>query len=94
MMPRASIRIGELDPVDIESFPPHLRRLLKIETVMLVGCAVWMVIVFVLLKFKSLDGRLPIRIWVHIAIKNRQSRKARLYWVVQSRRQYLSSFSK
>jgi hypothetical protein len=52
MMPRASIRIGELDPVDLENFPPHLKRLLKIKSVMLVGSGVWMVIVFVLLKFK------------------------------------------
>lgn len=52
MMPRASIRIGELDPVDIENFPPHLKRLLKIESVMLVGSAVWLVITYVLAKFE------------------------------------------
>jgi len=40
-MPRVSIRIGELDPEDNKNFPPHLKRLLKIKAVMLVGIAVW-----------------------------------------------------
>ena len=52
MMPRASLIIGELDPADLEAFPPHLKRLLKIKLVMLLGCAAWLVIVAVLLKFK------------------------------------------
>ena len=52
MMPRASLIIGELDPADLEGFPPHLKRLLKIKLVMLLGCAAWLVIVAVLLKFK------------------------------------------
>ena len=52
MMPKAYIRLGDLDPVDLENFPPHLKRLLKIESVMLVGGAVWLGVVFVLLKFK------------------------------------------
>jgi hypothetical protein len=51
-MPRSSLHIGELDPVDLENFPPHLKRLLKIKLVILVGCGVWMLIAFVLLKFK------------------------------------------
>ena len=51
-MPRSSLHIGELDPVDLENFPPHLKRLLKIETAMMVGCGVWQAIVLVLLKFK------------------------------------------
>ncbi len=51
-MPRSSLVIGELDPVDLENFPPRLKRLLKIKLVMLLGCAVWAVIVFVLIKFK------------------------------------------
>lgn len=52
MMPRASIRIGELDPVDIENFPPHLKRLLQLDAVILVGGAVWLVITYVLMKFE------------------------------------------
>ncbi len=52
LMPRASLRIGELDPVDLENFPPYLKRRLKIVTVMMVGSVIWMVIVAVLLKFR------------------------------------------
>lgn len=52
MMPRASIRIGEVDPVDIQNFPPHLKRLLRVEAVILVGGAVWLAITFVLVKFE------------------------------------------
>ena len=52
MMPRASLIIGELDPVDLEKFPTHLKRLLKIKLVMLLSCATWLVIVAVLLKFR------------------------------------------
>lgn len=50
--PWASLRIGELDPGDLENFPPHLKRLLKIDVaIMIVGC-VWQAIVVVLLKVK------------------------------------------
>ncbi|AMB85148.1 hypothetical protein AWM79_07425 [Pseudomonas agarici] len=52
MMPRASLRIGELDPVDLENFPSHLKRLLKIDFAIMMGSGIWMVIVYVLLKFK------------------------------------------
>ncbi|KQB54053.1 hypothetical protein AQS70_08255 [Pseudomonas endophytica] len=52
MMPRASLTIGELDPVDLENFPTHLKRLLKIKLVMLLSCATWLVIVAVLLKLR------------------------------------------
>ncbi|MNR42181.1 hypothetical protein D3C85_1606650 [compost metagenome] len=52
MWPWASLRIGELDPGDLENFPPHLKRLLKIDVaIMIVGC-VWLAIVVVLLKVK------------------------------------------
>ncbi|MEB2519510.1 hypothetical protein SOP85_29415 [Pseudomonas sp. YuFO20] len=51
IMPKASIRIGELDPVDIENFPPYLKRLLQIDAVILVGGAVWLVIACFLVKF-------------------------------------------
>ena len=52
MMPKASIRLGELDPGDLENFPPHLKRLLKIKSVMLIGSAVWMLAVAVLLELE------------------------------------------
>lgn len=52
MMPKVSILIGELDPVDLENFPSHLRRLLKIKSMMLIGSAVWLVIVSVLLQLE------------------------------------------
>jgi len=51
LLPKAYIRLGDLDPVDLENFPPHLKRLLKIDTVMTVGFVVWLAIVYVLLKF-------------------------------------------
>ncbi|MDY7532132.1 hypothetical protein RGV33_10605 [Pseudomonas sp. Bout1] len=52
MMPRASLAIGELDPVDLENFPAYLKRLLKIKLVMLLSCAAWFVIAAALVKFK------------------------------------------
>ncbi|WP_248803999.1 hypothetical protein [Pseudomonas sp. MWU13-2100] len=52
MMPRASLRIGELDPVDLENFPPHLKRRLKTVTVMMYGGGIWLVITYVLAKFE------------------------------------------
>ncbi|MGJ7513766.1 hypothetical protein ACSFE6_05430 [Pseudomonas baetica] len=51
-MPRASVRIGELDPEDINNFPPHLKRLLKIKAVMLVGIAVWGLIAYGLMMLE------------------------------------------
>lgn len=45
MMPKASLQLGELDAEDLRSFPPHLRRLLRINAVMIcIGC-VWLVVV-------------------------------------------------
>ena len=51
-MPRSSLHIGELDQDDLEKFPPRLRRLLKIKSIMLIVNGVWVVAVFVLLKFE------------------------------------------
>ncbi|CAI8990778.1 hypothetical protein D3C81_2095540 [compost metagenome] len=51
-MPKTSIRIGELDPVDIENFPPNLKRLLQLDAVILVGGAIWLVIACLLVKYK------------------------------------------
>ena len=52
MMPRVYIRAGDVDPDDIKHFPPHLKRLLKVKSVLLVGAGVWLVILYMLVKFK------------------------------------------
>ncbi|KRP60935.1 hypothetical protein [Pseudomonas trivialis] len=50
--PKASIQVGELDPVDLENFPPHLKRRLIINlTVMTIGF-IWMIVIAVLLEFR------------------------------------------
>ena len=52
LWPRASVGIGEVDPVDIENFPRYLKRLLLIEmTIIYIGLA-WMVVVAVLIQFE------------------------------------------
>lgn len=50
--PRASLIIGELDPGDLEKFPPYLKRLLIINMTMMIISVTWMVVVTVLIKFK------------------------------------------
>ncbi|GLK89384.1 hypothetical protein [Pseudomonas turukhanskensis] len=52
LMPKPSIRIGDLHPKDLENFPSNLRCLLKIDAAIMLSCFVWMVIVGTLLKFK------------------------------------------
>lgn len=42
MMPRISIRMGDLDPNDEKNLPTHLKRLLKIKAVILVISGVWL----------------------------------------------------
>lgn len=37
MMPRIHIRLGDLNPVDLENFPPYLKRLLKLDFAMMIG---------------------------------------------------------
>ena len=50
--PWASLRIGELDPIDLKNFPTRLKRLLIIDlTIMIISCT-WMGIAVVLIKFK------------------------------------------
>ncbi|AMS21461.1 hypothetical protein AYK59_15475 [Pseudomonas synxantha] len=48
MMPRAYIRLGDLDPVDLKDFPQDLKLLLKIDFVMLTSGVVWLAIISVL----------------------------------------------
>jgi hypothetical protein len=52
LWPRAYIRIGDVDPIDVENFPPHLKRLLKIDAVMLIGSAFLALVGYVLMKFE------------------------------------------
>lgn len=50
--PKAYIRYGEVAHMDIENFPPHLKRLLTVYVVILFGSLSWMVIAAMLLKFR------------------------------------------
>ena len=50
--PRASIIMGEVDPVDIEKFPPYLKRLLVIDLAIMIVACIWMGVVVVLLRFR------------------------------------------
>ena len=50
--PWASLRIGELDPIDLKNFPPRLKRLLIIDLTMMIISCTWMGIAVVLIKFK------------------------------------------
>lgn len=49
---RAYIHAGEVNPVDLDKFPPHLKRLLIIDVAMKVISFTGMAVVAVLLKFK------------------------------------------
>ncbi len=49
---RAYIHVGEVNPVDLDKFPPHLKRLLIIDVAMKVISFTGMAVVAVLLKFK------------------------------------------
>lgn len=51
-LPKASLRIGELDPVDLKKFPPHLKRLLAINMMMLIGSVFWSVVAAMLVEFR------------------------------------------
>ncbi|WP_256832184.1 hypothetical protein [Pseudomonas sp. Pse1] len=42
MFPKSYIRLGDFDRDDVSNFPPHLKRLLKIEITMLMVSAAWM----------------------------------------------------
>ena len=50
--PRAYIRLGDVDPGDIENFPPRLKRLLMINVVMTIATLIWMAITYVLLELR------------------------------------------
>lgn len=50
--PRASIIIGEVNPADLERFPPHLKRYLVINLTMMIISFTWMVVAAVLVAFR------------------------------------------
>lgn len=50
LMPRASLRGGELDPSDLESFPLYLKLRLKIMTMSMWGSGVWLAVVCAVIK--------------------------------------------
>jgi hypothetical protein len=50
MWPKAHIRIGDVDPVDIKHFPPHLRRMLIINLSMIFVSLIWLAIDVALMR--------------------------------------------
>ncbi|AMS20797.1 hypothetical protein AYK59_11830 [Pseudomonas synxantha] len=52
LMPRASLRMGELDPIDLENFPPYLKRRLKVVTGLIVVGVIWLAAISVLIEFE------------------------------------------
>ncbi len=49
---RAYTRLGDVSPVDLESFPPHLRRHLIVNTTLMITSCIWMVVAALLVKFR------------------------------------------
>ncbi|KRP72923.1 hypothetical protein TX23_09140 [Pseudomonas paralactis] len=52
LLPKSYIRLGDLDPVDFENFPPYLKRRLTIVTTMIFTALIWMAVVAIALKFR------------------------------------------
>lgn len=52
LLPKASLRIGELDPSDLDNFPPYLKRMLKIDATMIFSSVVWAGIAYALVKYR------------------------------------------
>ena len=50
--PKTYIRYGEVAYMDIENFPPHLKRLLTVYVVILLVSLSWMAVAGMLLKFR------------------------------------------
>ncbi|MPQ84374.1 hypothetical protein F0170_10470 [Pseudomonas sp. MAFF 730085] len=50
--PRSSIIIGELDPIDLENFPPHLKRYLISNLTVMIIAFIWILVAAILLKFR------------------------------------------
>lgn len=50
--PKAYIRLGDVDPIDVENFPSGLKRLLIAKVTMTVITAIWLMIAAVVISFK------------------------------------------
>lgn len=50
--PRASIIIGEINPTDLENFPPYLKRHLIVNMTLMLTAFIWMIAAVILLKFR------------------------------------------
>ena len=50
--PKPSIRTGELDPLDLKNFPPHLKWYLIVNLTMMSIPLVWLTAVAFLLKYR------------------------------------------
>ncbi|WP_256660403.1 hypothetical protein [Pseudomonas sp. G(2018)] len=48
--PSTYIRWGDVDPVDLQNFPAHLKRLAVIDSVLLFSGSIWMAVAYVLLE--------------------------------------------
>ena len=49
---RAYIRLGDVSPVDLENFPPHLRRHLIVNTTLMITSCIWMIVAALLVEFR------------------------------------------
>lgn len=52
LWPKTYIRLGDVNPVDLDSFPPHLKRHLAVNTTLMLTSCFWMMVVVILLKFR------------------------------------------
>lgn len=52
IFPKAHIRIGDVDSIDLKNFPPYLKRLLIIDNTLMVITLVWMGVVAALIKLR------------------------------------------
>ncbi|MCK6189632.1 hypothetical protein [Pseudomonas sp. EYE_354] len=49
--PRASIIIGEVNPADLEKFPPYLKRYLIVNMTLMITSLAWIIAQSILLEF-------------------------------------------
>lgn len=49
---RAYIRLGDVSPTDLESFPSHLRRHLIVNTTLMITSCIWMIVAALLVEFR------------------------------------------
>jgi len=49
---RAYIQTGDVNPIDLEHFPPRLRRHLIVNTTLMLASLAWMIVIAILLEFR------------------------------------------